>query len=152
MKKRSRRGQSSRRPRRPISFEFLLSSCNEEGSRLKIIRMLNDDFRQNAPLEEIFFAPGIREFDFLAQCSILRRIRTHDSFDEEIDPTHEKGCFVHQEKMIWWRIHCFDPKMQGSSPDPSDIHQTKRHLFVSLDGEISAPSDLSLINPKPNDS
>lgn len=135
-----------------IPFRFRIKKTlndeksNEELSRLKIIRMLNDDFRyfalkdfrQIASSQHVFLSPRILEFDMVDQWAVIDLVKNYRVFDEESNFLHEKGQFTYAENSIVWEIHCFDNTLENPSPDPSDIHCTHRHITIAFNGEISS--------------
>ena len=140
--------RARKRPQIPFQFRIKKTlndeKSNEELSRLRIIRILNDDFRyfslkdfrQIASSQHVFLSPRILEFDLIDQWAVIDLVKNYRVFDEENDFLHESGRFTYAQNAIVWEIHCFDNSLKDPSPDPSDIHCTHRHITIAFDGEI----------------
>jgi hypothetical protein len=105
--------------------------------QLERIRQLNDEARMHLTDGTLFVTPGISALPADDLAAILERVRSFDDFDAENDPygTHDFGALDHQAHRIFWKVDCYDWKMQGGSPDPADPRVTKRTLTVMLASE-----------------
>src|ERR1700686_4927338 len=100
--------------------------------QLQRIRQLNDEARMFLTDGTIFATPGVAALPADDLAAILERVRTFDDFDADNDPygEHDFGAFDHKADRIFWKVDCYDRRMQHGSPDPADPRVTKRILTI----------------------
>ena len=100
----------------------------------KSIAELNDAFRHTLLGGRVYLTRGIAALAVSAQDGIMARVRSFDAFTPENDPygEHDFGSFEFSGNTIFWKIDCYDTKLQFGSPDPADPAVTTRVLTVLL--------------------
>jgi hypothetical protein len=115
-----------------------ISLLMETDIALDRVRLLNDEQRQHLTDGPLIVTRGISSLPVDDQAEILERVRTYDDFLPDNDPygEHDFGAFVYNRHRVVWKIEYFD-RGGGSygSPDPADLHLTRRVLTVMLAGE-----------------
>jgi hypothetical protein len=98
------------------------------------IRRLNDQFRTTFRGGQILLTASVAEMPDMVKASALEKVATFTDFNEENDPHEERdyGSFNHCNREFWWKIDCFDLKLEHASPDPADPTKTKRVMTVGL--------------------
>jgi hypothetical protein len=101
------------------------------------IAELNDAFRRSLSGGNVYLTQGICALPISAQEEITRRVRTFDAFGPDNDPygEHDFGSFDHDGRTIFWKIDCYDTKLEWGSPDPADPSVMRRVLTILLADE-----------------
>jgi Protein of unknown function (DUF3768) len=98
------------------------------------IAELNDAFRRSFTGGQVFVTPGISELPDWAQDGIVKLVRAFDAFGPDNDPygEHDFGSFRYANRSIFWKIDCYDSKLEWGSPNPADPAVTRRVLTILL--------------------
>jgi hypothetical protein len=98
------------------------------------IRRLNDQFRTTFQGGQILLTQSFAELPDMVKASALEMVASFKDFNEENDPheEHNYGSFDHCDHEVWWKIDCFDSKMEMASPDSADPTKTKRIMTIGL--------------------
>lgn len=102
--------------------------------RLMTIAEQNDAFRQSFAGGQVCVTRGISALPQDAQTAIAERVRSFEEFDEESDPwgEHDFGSFEYSGQTIFWKVDCYDTKLEWGSPDPANLAVTSRVLTILL--------------------
>jgi hypothetical protein len=97
------------------------------------IAKLNDQFRRSSA-NDVYLTAGIATLPMAGQQAIVRLVRTFDAFTPENDPygEHDFGSFEYLGQTIFWKIDCYDMKLEWGSSDSADPSVTRRVLTIML--------------------
>lgn len=101
------------------------------------IRTLNDAFRKLRASGYVTLTLGVKALGSAALQQILRMVAEHDSFDARNDPygEHDFGAIEWNGEKLFWKIDCYDKRLEYGSPDPADPAVTTRVLTIMLASE-----------------
>jgi hypothetical protein len=96
------------------------------------IAELNDAFRMSLFGGDVYLTRGISALPISAQEEIVGRVRAFDAFGPDNDPygEHDFGSFEYSGRSIFWKIDCYDTKLEWGSPNPADPAVTRRVLTI----------------------
>lgn len=96
------------------------------------IASLNDAFRKSGTI--MYSTPGIKNLSVDSFMQIIGKVRNYADFTTANDPhgEHDFGDFEHDGKKIFFKIDCYDKKLEFGSPDPENTELTQRVLTVML--------------------
>lgn len=114
-----------------------LSVLNERfnmDDKIKKIRELNDNLRQNFTGGRVLITRGVAELPIDKQLEITEKVRNFSYFNKANDPNgeHDFGAFDVDGITYFWKIDYYDVEYQYLSLDPSDETITNRVLTVML--------------------
>lgn len=114
-----------------------LSVLNERckmDTKIKKIRELNDNLRQNFTGGRVLITCGVAELPTDKQLEIMEKVRNFSNFNKDNDPNgeHDFGAFDVDGITYFWKIDYYDVEYQYLSLDPSDETITNRVLTVML--------------------
>ncbi|MBQ7659986.1 MAG: DUF3768 domain-containing protein [Alphaproteobacteria bacterium] len=102
--------------------------------KIKKIRELNDNLRQNFTGGRVLITRGVAELPIDKQLEIMEKVRNFSNFNKDNDPNgeHDFGAFDVDGITYFWKIDYYDVDYQYLSLDPSDETITNRVLTVLL--------------------
>lgn len=114
-----------------------LSVLNERfnmDDKIKKIRKLNDNLRQNFTGGRVLITRGVAELPIDKQLNIIEKVRNFSNFNQDNDPNgeHDFGAFDVDGITYFWKIDYYDVEYQYLSLDPSDETITNRVLTIML--------------------
>ena len=110
------------------------AELNERQAR---IRELNDSFRRHMFGGRWVITIGVKSLGALAVAAIVEAVRAFNSFDYSNDrySEHDFGSVEWAGQRIFWKIDCYDKKLEYGSPDPTDRGVTARVMTICLSSE-----------------
>jgi hypothetical protein len=101
------------------------------------IRALNDELRRDLVGGRVMITAGVQALPLPVVARALALIRSFDSFDADNDPhgEHDFGSIEVAEHRFFWKIDCYDRRLDFGSPDASDPAVTARVLTIMLAAE-----------------
>ena len=125
-----------------MSSERESYACSQSGSGLmkqrKLrVRQLNDDLRRTMSGGQVLITQGVEALGLMAVSTILCAVRHFDEFSAANDPydEHDFGALTSAGHRVFWKIDCYDLKLEFGSPDPADPHVTARVITIMLASE-----------------
>lgn len=105
--------------------------------RAATIRRHNDEARVYARAGTMYVTRGIMALGKEQLASVLRAVRTYNSFSADNDPydEHDMGVVDVAGERILWKIDYYDIDRRYGSPDPADPSVTTRILTIMLASE-----------------
>lgn len=102
--------------------------------KIKKIRELNDNLRQNFTGGRVLITQGVAELPIDKQLEVIEKVRNFSNFNQDNDPNgkHDFGAFDVNSITYFWKIDYYDVDYQYQSLDPSDESITNRVLTVML--------------------
>lgn len=96
------------------------------------IALQNDNFRKNLSQGTLVLTQGIRSNTKEDLETIITKVRTFDTFDENNDPynEHDFGAFDYKGRKVFWKIDNYDREFLYLSPDVSNPRVTNKVLTV----------------------
>lgn len=116
-----------------LALSVLNERCNME-DKIKKIRELNDNLRQNFSGGRVLITRDVAELPIDKQLEITEKVRNFSNFNQDNDPNgeHDFGSFDLDCITYFWKIDYYDVEYQYLSLDPSDETITNRVLTVML--------------------
>lgn len=107
------------------------------GSATNPLARLNDTFRRYPGGGTLAVTAGVIALGEAALPAILALVQAFDGFNPDNDPhgEHDFGAFEWCGERLFWKIDCYDRRMQFGSPDPLDPSVTTRVLTIMLASE-----------------
>lgn len=101
-------------------------------NRTAEIRRLNDALRCQLSGGRLMLTPGVSQLAPLTRLAVLTQMRDFSAFTPDNDPhgEHDFGSLEHQGTRYFWKIDCYDLKLEMHSPDPADPAVTVRVLTL----------------------
>lgn len=117
-----------------------LSVLNERckmDTKIKKIRELNDNLRQNFTGGRVLITRGVAELPTDKQLEIMEKVRNFSNFNKDNAPygEHDFGAFDFNGVTYFWKIDYYDLNYEYLSIDPSDQTITNRVLTIMLADE-----------------
>jgi hypothetical protein len=80
---------------------------------------------------------GVEELGPQRLLEVLQEVRGFSSFTSDNDPheEHDFGAISCGGHQIFWKIDCYDKRLEFGSPDPTDTAVTARVLTIMLASE-----------------
>lgn len=115
------------------ALSVLNERCNMD-DKIKKMRELNDNLRQNFTGGRVLITRGVAELPIDKQLNIIEKVRNFSYFNKANDPNgeHDFGAFDVDGITYFWKIDYYDVDYQYLSLDPSDETITNRVLTVML--------------------
>lgn len=106
-------------------------------TKIKKIRELNDNLRQNFTGGRVLITRGVAELPTDKQLEIMQKVQSFNNFDASNDPygEHDFGAFDLEGVTYFWKIDYYDLNYEYLSVDPSDTTITNRVLTIMLADE-----------------
>lgn len=101
------------------------------------IARLNDAFRTTFTGGRVVLTAGINALPYRTKAAVLTAVRQFADFNQDNDPhaEHDFGSFEIDGRRFFWKIDCYDLKLEGASPNPADPSVTVRVLTLMLASE-----------------
>lgn len=99
------------------------------------IARLNDELRRTFATGDVMLSTGIRALPSAQLRAVLARVRHHDDFTPDNDPSGERdfGAFdLDGIGRVFWKIDYYDPTLTFGSEEPADPTRTRRVLTIML--------------------
>ena len=100
------------------------------------IRELNDALRASfsPKLGKIMLTASVDSLPSDMRAMAIRKTATFDAFTKENDPhgEHDLGALELGARKFFWKIDCYDKRMEFGSDDPADPTKTTRVLTLML--------------------
>lgn len=115
------------------ALSVLNERCNMD-DKIKKIRELNDNLRQNFSGGRVLITRGVAELPIDKQLEITEKVRNFSNFNQDNDPNgeHDFGSFDLDGVIYFWKIDYYDVEYQYLSLDPADETITNRVLTILL--------------------
>ena len=112
-----------------------LSVLNERQkmcNKVKKIRELNDNLRQNFSDGRVMLTKGVAGLPLAIQLKIMQKVKSFNNFNASNDPygEHDFGAFDLEGVTYFWKIDYYDLNYEYLSIDPSDPTITNRVLTI----------------------
>lgn len=106
-------------------------------TKIKKIRELNDNLRQNFTGGRVLITRGVAELPTDKQLEIMQKVQSFNNFNASNDPygEHDFGAFDLEGVTYFWKIDYYDLNYEYLSVDPSDTTITNRVLTIMLADE-----------------
>ena len=113
-----------------------MSVAGDIDHQLRILRILNDTFRQTFVGGRVVLTQSIAA-DIPLKYALLTKLRAFQNFnkDADVDRDHSFGVIDHDGEVFWWKIDYYDPDMEHGSEDPTDQLRTVRVLTLMRPSE-----------------
>ena len=113
------------------------SRAAELDRRKARIRALNDQLRTFRKDGRIMLTHGILDLGSAAVERVLHAVAAFDGFGPDNDPhdEHDFGAITIDGQKVFWKIDCYDKRLEYGSPDPADPDVTARVLTIMLAAE-----------------
>lgn len=106
-------------------------------TKIKKIRELNDNLRQNFTGGRVLITRGVAELPTDKQLKVTEKVRNFSNFNKDNDPygEHDFGAFDLEGLTYFWKIDYYDLNYEYLSIYPSDPTITNRVLTIMLADE-----------------
>ena len=103
-------------------------------TKTEVIRVLNDELRQNLATGTALMTAGVAALGAEAVARIVKAIAVYDDFCHANDPyeEHDFGSFEVDGHKIFFKIDYYDKSRTYHSADPSDPSVTERVITIML--------------------
>ena len=102
-----------------------------------VIAALNDQFRKNFTKGNVFLTCGVDALEDSVKYELCRQVQKFNNFTENNDPygEHDFGAIDLEGHKFFWKIDCYDLKMEYGSENPADPKITRRVLTIMFADE-----------------
>ena len=106
-------------------------------NKIKKIRELNDNLRQNFSGGKVMVTRGVADLPLATRLKIMQKAQSFNNFNASNDPygEHDFGAFDLEGVTYFWKIDYYDLNYEYLSVDPSDTTITNRVLTIMLADE-----------------
>jgi hypothetical protein len=110
------------------------ASSSDAETKAARVRELNDRFRTTLIGGNATMTSGIAALGETMVARIIETVCKFANFDADNDPHHEHdfGAFEIEGHKIFFKIDCYDKKLEFGSPDPADPSVKTRVLTIML--------------------
>ena len=107
------------------------------GDHAQTIAQLNDAFRRGAGGGRLAITAGVMALGGRALIDIMAAVQTYDAFNVDNNPhgEHDFASLTWRRERLFWKIDCYDRRLEFGSPDPADPSVTTRVLTIMLASE-----------------
>jgi hypothetical protein len=105
--------------------------------RAQAIAKLNDAFRRGEGAGRLAITSGVMALGGRALIEIMAAVQSYDGFNVDNDPhgEHDFASIAWRRERLFWKIDCYDRRMEHGSPDAADPSVTTRVLTIMLASE-----------------
>lgn len=103
-------------------------------TKIKKIRELNDNLRQNFSGGRVMLTRGVADLPLATRLKIMQKVQSFNNFNASNDPygEHDFGAFDFNGVTYFWKIDYYDLNYEYLSIDPNDTTITNRVLTIML--------------------